>query len=288
MTENKKYCSMISIKELSFSYEGYEKRVLDEVSLEIPQGGFVGIIGPSGAGKSTLTYAMNGTIPHHYKGDYYGSVTINGQDTFDSSLTDIALSVGTVFQDIDSQMVASVVEDEILYGLENFGIPKEEIQSRMDETLALIGIQNLKYRKIASLSGGQKQKVAIAAILALRPKVLILDEPTGELDPQSSYQIFSLLRKFNEEYGMTIVVVEQKIMLLCEFAKELAVMAEGRIRYQGPVRQVLTHAAELEELGVNCPRMVTLSGEMKKRGLGNGRICLNVGEMEDYVRGLLL
>lgn len=275
---------MISVKELSFSYEGYEKKVLDEISLEVPEGGFVGIIGPSGAGKSTLTYAMNGIIPHHYKGDYYGKVTVNGKDTFETTLTDIALSVGTVFQDIDSQMVASVVEDEMLYGLENFGVPKEEMEARIDEALALIGISDLKYRKISSLSGGQKQKAAIAAIIALKPKVLILDEPTGELDPQSSYQIFSLLRKFNEEYGMTIVVVEQKIMLLCEFAKELAVMQEGKLKYRGPVRQVLEHAEELEEIGIHCPRIVSLSGALLEQGIGDGRICLNMNEMEAYIR----
>lgn len=278
---------MISVKELSFAYEGYEKNALDNISLEIPEGGFIGIIGPSGAGKSTLTYALNGTIPHHYKGDYYGSVTINGKDTFDQSLTDIALSVGTVFQDIDSQMVASIVEDELLYGLENFGVPREEIVARMDEALELIGISDLKNRKIASLSGGQKQKVAIAAIIALRPRILILDEPTGELDPVSSYQIFKLLRKFNEEYGMTIVVVEQKIMLLCEFAKELAVMSEGKIVYQGAVREVLEHAQEMEKIGINCPRIVTLSGAMHEQGIGSGKICLNLDEMEEYIRGML-
>ncbi len=277
---------MISVKELTFSYEGYEKKVLKDISLEIPEGGFVGIIGPSGAGKSTLTYALNGTIPHHYKGDYYGHVVVDGKDTFDVSLTDLAVSVGTVLQDIDSQMVASIVEDELLYGLENFGVPKEEIPARVEEALKLIGISDLKDRKIAGLSGGQKQKVAIAAILALRPKVLILDEPTGELDPQSSYQIFKLLRRFNREYGMTIIVVEQKIMLLCEFAKELVVMEKGTIRYQGLVRTVLEHAQELEEIGINCPRIVTLSDALAEEGIGSGRICLNMDEMESYIQEL--
>ncbi|MDO4620791.1 MAG: ABC transporter ATP-binding protein [Lachnospiraceae bacterium] len=278
---------MIEIKSLTFSYKNHEKKALDGVNLTIPDGGFLGIIGPSGAGKSTLTYALNGVIPHHYRGDYYGSVTINGQDAFDTSLTDLSLSVGTVFQDISSQMVAADVDDEILYGLENFGIPKDEIPKRVDEALELVGISHLKNKRIASLSGGQKQKVAIASIIALRPKVLILDEPTGELDPKSSRQIFSLLRRFNEEYGMTIVVVEQKIMLLSEFAKDLAVMSDGRILHTGPVRSVLAHTKELEQIGVNVPRVVTLSAALKAEGVGTGAVCLNLDETERYVKELL-
>lgn len=275
---------MIHIDGLHFTYEEGIKKVLDGIDLDIPQGGFLGIIGPSGAGKTTLLHAMNGIIPHHYKGDYYGAVTVDGMDTFESGLTDLSSKVGTVFQDIDSQMVASVVEDELLYGLENFGVPKEEIENRIRESLHMVGIGNLRYREINSLSGGQKQKVAIAAMIALRPDILLLDEPTGELDPGSSRQIFSLLKELNETYGMTIVVVEQKIMLLCEFVKELGVLSEGKLIYHGPVREVLAHSRDLERIGVQCPRVVSLSNAMKEAGLGEGRICLNLKEAADMVR----
>lgn len=278
---------MIKIKDLTFKYEGGDKNALQNISLNVPEGGFLGIIGPSGAGKSTILHAVNGIIPHHYKGDYYGSVTVCGHDTFEISLTDLSLFVGTVFQDIDSQMVNSVVEDEILYGLENFRVPSTEIDARIQDTLEEIGISDLRYRNINTLSGGQKQKVAIAAIIALRPKILLLDEPTGELDPASSRQIFSILKKLNEQYGMTIVVVEQKIMLLSEFVKELAVMNNGKLVFCGPVRSVLEHSKELEEIGVNCPRVVTLSNSMKSAGLSNGGICLNVEEAEKMVRRAL-
>lgn len=278
---------MICIKGLHFTYESGTKKVLDGIELEIPQGGFLGIIGPSGAGKSTLLHALNGIIPHHFKGDYYGSVKVDEKDTFDTSLTDLSRSVGTVFQDIDSQMVAAVVEDEILYGLENFGVPKDEIEGRIAEALSMVGISGLRCRDINSLSGGQKQKVAIAAIIALRPDILLLDEPTGELDPGSSRQIFSLLRELNERHGMTIVVVEQKIMLLCEFAKELGVLSEGKMIYHGPVRKVLEHSRDLERIGVQCPRVVSLSNAMKEAGYGDGRICLNLKEAEEMVRRVM-
>lgn len=127
---------------------------------------FVGIIGNSGAGKSTLTYAINGVIPHYYTGDFYGEVTVNGYDTVETKPETISTVVGSVFQDIDAQMVASVVEDEILFGLENFGVPKAEIPNRLDEALEKVGIADLRQRAINSLSGGQRQKIDSAAIAA--------------------------------------------------------------------------------------------------------------------------
>ena len=258
---------MISIDNLTFKYNGTEKNALENINLNIEKGDFLGIIGESGAGKTTLCSAINALIPHHYKGDFYGSVKINGEDTFDVNPGKLALKVGSVFQDIDSQMVSAFVEDEILFGLENFGIPKDEIENRLVSVLQDLGIENLRHREISSLSGGQKQKVAIAAILALNPEILVLDEPTGELDPASSRQIFSILEKLNKEKGMTIIVVEQKIMLLCEYAKKLAVMSNGRLFAYGSIREVLRNASELETIGINIPRVVTLSRKLKEEGL---------------------
>ena len=177
---------MIEIKDLSFKYRGQEGFALRDVSLTVPDGAFVGIIGAAGSGKTTLTCALNGIIPHCYPGDFYGSVRVEGHDTVDTSLTDLSQLVGSVCQDIDSQMVATVVEDEMLFGLENFGVPKDEIEARLSEALALMGIEDLRHRTIEGLSGGQKQKVALASIIALRPQVLVLDEPTAELDPACS------------------------------------------------------------------------------------------------------
>ena len=208
---------MIEIQELTFKYTGAEKPALENISLEIEKGGFVGIIGESGAGKTTLCNCINGLIPHHYTGDFYGSVKVAGNDTFEIDTGKLALKVGSVFQDIESQLTGYFVEDEILFGLENFGIPADQIEARITSALETLGISELRHREISSLSVGQKQKVVFAAILALEPEILVLDEPTGELDPASSVQIFYLLKKLNEEKGITIVVAEQKIMLLCEY-----------------------------------------------------------------------
>lgn len=267
---------MIEISNLAFRYrEGAEPTVHD-INLVIPDGAFVGITGAAGSGKSTLTYAFNGIIPHCYPGDFYGSVKIDGLDTCEASLTDISRLVGSVCQDIDSQMVSSVVEDEILYGLENFGVPRGEIEGRVSEALDAMGIADLRYRSIAGLSGGQKQKVAVASVIALKPRVLVLDEPTAELDPASSVGVFELLRRYARENGTTVVAVEQKIALLSDYADMLLIVNEGSIALSGTPDEVLSHADELLGIGVNCPRSTSLVNRLRKLGLYAGPSVRNV------------
>lgn len=278
---------MIQIQDFSFTYKSGETPALQEISLTVPDGGFLGVIGPAGAGKTTLARAIAGMIPHHYPGDFYGSVTVNGLDTVDTTILDLSRLVGTVFQDVESQIISPLVEDEMLYGLENFGVPREEIPGRIDEALERVGIADLRDRSIASLSGGQRQKVAIASIIALKPRILVLDEPTGELDPRSSRQIFSLLKELNEEQGITVILIEQKIMLLCEFASQLAVLSKGQIIRQGETRDVLSHTEELQALGVNCPRVTTLSRLLTEKTGAEQPVCINLDEAENMVRRLI-
>lgn len=278
---------MIDIQDLTFTYKDEPAPALSGISLTVTDGAFLGIIGPAGAGKTTLIRAVSGVIPHHYTGDYYGSVRVNGLDTVDTPLTDLSRLVGMVFQDVDSQIISSVVEDELLYGLENYGVPREEIPSRLEFALDRVEIADLRDRTIASLSGGQRQKVAIASVIALRPRVLVLDEPTGELDPRSSRQIFSLLKALNREYGITVVVVEQKIMLLCEFADMLAVLDQGKIVRQGKTREVLARSDELEALGVNCPRVTLLTRLLSERLGKSLPVSVSLDEAEKLVRGLM-
>ena len=238
----------------------------------------MGITGAAGSGKSTLTYAFNGIIPHCYPGDFYGSVTIDGLDTCEASLTDISRLVGSVCQDIDSQMVSSVVEDEVLYGLENFGVPEDQVEGRIAEALEAMGISDLRHRGIAEFSGGQKQKVAVASVVALKPRVLVLDEPTAELDPASSLAVFELLARYARENGTTVIVVEQKIALLSDFADMLLIVDGGKICFQGTPAEVLGHSDELLEIGVNCPRSTSLVNRLRARGLVDAPAARNVDE----------
>lgn len=278
---------IIRIDHVSFSYGEASARALDDVTLSVSPGDFLGIIGPSGAGKTTLASAMSGAIPHHYTGPFFGSVLVDGKDTCAVTLTDISQIVGSVLQDIDTQMVASVVEDEMLFGLENFGVPHSQIEERVIDALETVGIADLRERDIATLSGGQKQKVAIAAILALRPRVLVLDEPTAALDPASSRMVFETLRSINRELGVTVVIIEQKVALLSEYASRIAVMQGGRIALEGTPSEVFSHSAELRSIGVDSPRVTRISNSLAARGLIEaGEPCLNVREASLLIQNL--
>lgn len=239
---------------------------LSHINLSIERGDFLGIIGPSGAGKTTLACLFSGAIPHHYVGELSGTVQLFSHDTKALSLTDIARFVGLVMQDIDAQMVASVVEDELLFGLENFGVPAGDIPSRIEEALRRIGIESLRNRTIATLSGGQKQKVALAAIIALKPSVLVLDEPTCALDPASSRTIYELLSELNRSFGITIIAIEQKVALLSEFCSHLAVLHEGSLAAYGTTSDVLSQVDTLDAIGISYPRTTRFVRYVKQAG----------------------
>ena len=271
---------LLELKDVSFKYVNRNKDdsldsskaqdstfALKDVSLSVESGEFVGIIGPSGSGKTTLASLFSGAIPHHYSGELLGSVKIAGQDTNNLALTNIACLIGSVIQDIDAQMVAANVEDEILFGLENFGVAHSEIPSRIDEALQIVGISDLRNRDLDTLSGGQKQKVAIAAILALKPKVMVLDEPTCALDPVSSKMIFSILKDLNKNFGITVVVIEQKVALLSEYCKRLVVLSNGTLSLDLPVSQALKNMDLLYSIGINYPRTTHLVNDLQRENI---------------------
>lgn len=278
------------MKGFNFRYQSADKNApmaLSDIDMTIRDGEFVGITGNSGAGKSTLTYALSGLVPHHFEGDFYGSVTVNGLDTVEVKPEALAKFVGEVFQDIDSQMVASVVEDEILFGLENFGFSHEEIKQRLDQVLSMLGIESLRRRAISSLSGGQKQKVAIASILALSPDIIVLDEPTGELDPESTVMIYEILKTLNRDFHKTVIVVEQKIMVLCAYVSRLIVLGSGKVVFDGKASEITEQVPLFKDLGINVPRVVELGIALKKAGLYPGAIPTKVDEAEKMVREVL-
>lgn len=255
---------MIEIKNLTFKYREGDTPTIHDINLHIPDGQFVGITGAAGSGKSTLTYAFNGIIPHCYPGDFYGSVVIDGHDTVDASLTDISQLVGSVCQDIDSQMISSVVEDEMLYGLENFGVPREQIEPAMNEALKAMGIVHLKNRNIASLSGGQKQKVAVAAILALKPRVLVLDEPTTGLDYRECCKVMKAIEKLHKS-GKTIVMVCHDMEVVADFADRVIVMTYGEMVADGPTFDILRNSEILKRSDLIAPQIISISQELVAR-----------------------
>lgn len=250
--------NVIEVSDFTFSYQGAGRPAVDRANLAVPAKTFVGIAGAAGSGKTTLASALCGVVPHCQPGDFYGSVTVCGMDVCDTSLVEVSRAVGSVCQDVESQFVATEVVDEILYGLENFGVPHDEIMQRVDRALNDMGIADLRGREIATLSGGQKQKVAIASVLALDPQLIVLDEPTAELDPLSARSVYELLANCVEQRGASVVVIEQDIGLLARFADLLVVMDEGRIVLADAPASVLAQGEMLERFGVECPRCASL------------------------------
>ena len=275
---------MISFSSYSFQYKGSQKPALVDVNMQISKGEFVGIIGPSGAGKSTLLMSINGIIPHYYTGDFYGSVTVCGLDTVENGCVAISRHVGSVLQDPEVQIVTSYVEDEIAFSLENFNIPSEEIGKRITEALELSGISHLRERDTAGLSGGQKQRVAVASAIALRPEILVLDEPTSELDPMGSQLIFETLARLNRDYNMTIVIVEQKIMLMSQYSNRMITMVDGKIMTDMSTVETLRQSDRLIEMGINCPRVVSLAKKLEEENLYSGVYPRTVDEAATMVK----
>ena len=278
---------LIEIEGVTFTYEGSSKPALSDVHLRIERNKLYGVIGPNGSGKSTLLRLLNGLIPHFYRGKMEGRVLVDGIDTREASVASLSKKVGLVFQNPDNQIVTLRVDREIAFGLENLGFPREEIVRRIEEVLKKLRIEHLRYRPTNELSGGEKQLVAIASVLAMRPKIIALDEPTSELDPFSSARIASILDILNRE-GITVVVAEHKLDLFSPFANKMIVMAGGHIVEQGSPRELL-YKKELMTHGVRPPSVVKLSyeygvSENKPLTLGELLVALR-GEQVDRNRG---
>lgn len=269
---------VISVEQLTFNYPGSALTALHDVGFQVKAGEFVGITGPAGAGKSTLVLCLNGIIPHFQAGSYQGKVLIDGQDTFETTCAEISRKVGSVFQDPEAQIVAPTVEDEIAFGLENFGIEPVAMEERIEEALSFIGISHLRDRSTTELSGGQKQRVAIAAAVALRPEILVLDEPTSELDPIGTMEVFEVLKRLNEQYRMTIIVIEQKINILMEYIERLLILNNGSLVSDRTPREIINEPEILTRVGLKAPPVSELAYLLKEKGLYQAELPLTVEE----------
>jgi energy-coupling factor transporter ATP-binding protein EcfA2 len=246
---------IVKIENLSFRYKRGTVPALTDIHLTVRDGEFLGITGPAGAGKTTLLSCINGVIPHYYSGDLQGSVMVDGLAVAASNFRELAGHVGSVFEDPDFQMVSISVEEELAFGPENIGIAPTEIGIRIRDALEKTHISELRERTISTLSGGQKQRVAIAAVLSMLPKVLLLDDPTSELDPIGTYEVFSALRELNQKAGITVIVVSQDMERLAENADRIYLLAEGRMILNGSPREICLQWELLEKVGVCIPQV---------------------------------
>ncbi|MEM1575458.1 MAG: energy-coupling factor transporter ATPase [Nitrososphaerota archaeon] len=245
----------IEVENLWWKYATSKDWILKNISIKIRKGEFLGIVGPSGAGKTTLCLCMSGLIPLRSKGLMNGKVLIKGLDTRNTPLQKIISKVGIVFQDPDTQLVTMSVEDEVAFPLENMGFSKKEIKERVEESLKIVGLEEFKEKYPYELSGGQKQRLAIASILALKPEILILDEPTSDLDPIGKKEIFSILSKLRKEYNATLIVVEHNTEELAKYADRIVLLYNGEIVKLDIPNKFFKDIDFLKEKGVYPPQV---------------------------------
>jgi energy-coupling factor transporter ATP-binding protein EcfA2 len=257
---------LASIEKLSFRYPDSQRPALKDVSLAIGEGEVVLLAGPSGCGKSTLLRCINGLIPHMYPGEYGGRVTVHGLVVAETPMSALSQNVGLLFQNPENQIFMFSVERDVAFGLQNLSVPREEMRPRVDEAMRLLGVSDLAQRAPHELSDGQKQRTALAGVIAMRPKLIILDEPTSLLDPKTALEVVSLIERLNRELGVTFIVVEHRLELLIPIADRLVVMDGGSKVMDGPPREVLADP-RVEGYGVSVPPVSRLYNALSKDGL---------------------
>ena len=253
--------SVVKLSHIDFRYYGSEVNSLTDVSLEIKEGEWVAIIGPNGSGKSTLAKIMNGLLVHAA-----GQVTIKDLTIDEETVWEARRSVGMVFQNPDNQFVGSTVEDDVAFGLENNGVPRQEMISRIEEALAEVRMSEFKDKEPARLSGGQKQRVALASILALRPDIIILDEATSMLDPNGRQEVIAAIRKIKERFNLTVISITHDLDE-ASLADRILMMQGGRLVQDKKPEEIFLMGEQLVEQGLDVPFSQKLKDALAARGL---------------------
>ena len=280
--------AFINLQNVTYTYPLTDVPVLKDINLQVEEGEFVAVVGPNGAGKSTLCYTLAGFVPHFFKGELTGTVEVAGQELHNSTLSEWVLRVGLAFQNPFNQISGAkyTVFEELAFGLENIGVPRDEMQARVREAMELTGITDLADRSPYSLSGGQQQRVALTSILVMQPKVLVLDEPTSQMDPIGTREVFGVVRGMAER-GMTVILAEHKVEWIARFADRVVALKDGEILLDGEPSQVLTSPL-LPENGFGISRYTSVARKAQEMGLWNGEeLPVTVEEAVQSFRSLL-
>lgn len=283
--------NIIEVKNLSFEYpitddEGNVvggNKVLEDISLDIPEGQFLAILGHNGCGKSTLAKHFNGMLVGNS-----GKVYVNGIDTSDDDkIYDIRQTVGMVFQNPDNQLVATIVEEDVAFAPENLGIPPAEIRERVDEALNAVDMYKYRLHSAHQLSGGQKQRVAIAGIIAMRPRCIVLDEPTAMLDPKGRKSVMKTIKRLNKEYGITVILITHYMDEAAK-AERVVVMDKGRIIMDDIPKKIFSQVDKLNSVGLDVPQVTQLAYELRKEGIDISLEVLTEEEMSAEISRAIL
>ena len=277
----------IELRDVSYRYPTSPKKNLKNINLTVESGEFIAVIGRNEAGKTTLCNVIRGFAPHFYNGTVSGSVKVNGKDVLATEIGELSSDVGYVFQNPFNQNsgVKSTVYEEISYGLENLGVSREEIFRRVDEVIDLLGIGHLAGKHPMKLSGGQCQRVALASVIVMEPEVLLIDEPTSQLDPKGTEDVFKIIKMLKDR-GKTTILVEHKIDRIAEYADRAILMDQGQIVKDGPAQEILSDPSLLD-CGINMPEVALLGVKLREHGYNLPQIPITLDQAEVQIRAFL-
>jgi len=256
--------SLIKFNNFHFRYKGNEEYALKNINLKIKSNRFILLAGETGSGKTSLIRCLNGLIPQFYAGYYKGYAEISGKNTTETTISELSSEVGIVFQNPENQLITMNVEHEIAFGLENLGIPREEIKKRIKEVVEITEIESIIDKAPFEISGGEQQRVAIASILVLEPKIIVLDEPTANLDPLFAKKILNLLKKIQVEKKMTVIISEHRMDLILPLVDDIILMKQSEIIAHGP-KDMVINSNTFENLNINKPKIYSIFNELKNR-----------------------
>jgi energy-coupling factor transport system ATP-binding protein len=280
---------VIEFKNVTFTYAGEGNQpAIKNINLSIYEGEYVALLGLNGAGKTTLQLCINGVIPNMITGEYEGEVFVYGLDTYDTPVREMAKNVGMVFDNPEFQLSQMSVAEEIALGLENLGIPYSEMLERIKESLNTVGLNGLEERSPFGLSGGQQQRLCIAAALAMHPKILVMDEPTSNVDPIGKEEIFAVAAKLNKENKMTVIMAEHEVEVMAAYADRVIVMDKGEIILNGTPQEVFSNVDKLKELGLRTPQVTEYANRLEKEGVVqmNGIYPVTIDQAESAFKEL--
>lgn len=277
----------IELRDVSYRYPTSPKKNLKNINLTVESGEFIAVIGRNEAGKTTLCNVIRGFAPHFYNGTVSGSVKVNGKDVLATEIGELSSDVGYVFQNPFNQNsgVKSTVYEEISYGLENLGVSREEIFRRVDEVIDLLGIGHLAGKHPMKLSGGQCQRVALASVIVMEPEVLLIDEPTSQLDPKGTEDVFKIIKMLKDR-GKTTILVEHKIDRIAEYADRAILMDQGQIVKDGPAQEILSDPSLLD-CGINMPEVALLGVKLREHGYNLPQIPITLDQAEVQIGAFL-
>jgi len=261
--------SIIKIENLSVQYLEQEDKALDGISLEVNEGEFVAILGAHGAGKTTLCLSINGIVPNMINADMFGKIEVAGEVPPKIPVRELASKVGSVFDNPEFQMSQLTVFEEVALGLQNLGVEKDTIIENITRSLELVGLAGFEERSPFEISGGQQQRLAMASALSTKPQILVLDEPTSNLDPIGKEEVFTVTRKMNQEEGLTVIIAEHEVEVIAEYADKVILLEEGKITQMGTPEELFPSIVNIQsDVGVRIPQITDFASKIPDKFKG--------------------